>query len=159
METLVVMCYLLGYRYCKVNYKHEKALVKYFFKLFIFGCARPSLLQCSLSLVAGATLQLWCVDFSLRWLLLLWCADSRCVSFSSCSTQALQLHHAACRFQNVSSVAASCSMQMLECELSSCIPRTLLLHASGIFLNQASNSHSLNWQVDSYPLYYQGSPD
>ena len=159
METLVVMCCLLGYRYCKVNYKHENALVKYCLKLFIFGRARPLLLQRSLSLVAGATLQLRCVDFSLQWLLLLWCVHSRWVSFSSCSTQALQLHRAACRFQNVSSVAASCSMQILECELSSCISRTLLLHASGIFLNQASNLHSLNWQVDSYPLYHQGSPD
>ena len=56
METLVVMCCLLGYRYCKVNYKHENALVKYCLKLFIFGRARPLLLQRSLSLVAGATL-------------------------------------------------------------------------------------------------------
>ena len=56
METLVVMCCLLGYRYCKVNYKHENALGKYFKKLFIFGCAWPSLLQRSLSLLAGVTL-------------------------------------------------------------------------------------------------------
>ena len=36
METLVGMCSLLGYRYCKVHYKHENSLVKYFLKLIIY---------------------------------------------------------------------------------------------------------------------------
>ena len=30
--------------------------------------------------------------------------------------------------------------------------------ACGIFLDQGSSSYSLYWQVDSYPLCYQGSP-
>ena len=43
-----------------------------------------------LSLVAaiGAYSSLRCMDFSLRWLILLWSTGSRCVGFSSCGMQA-----------------------------------------------------------------------
>ena len=45
-----------------------------------------------LSLVAGEWgLLLWCVGFSLWWLLLLWSVGSRHVGFSSCGMWALQL--------------------------------------------------------------------
>ena len=54
--------------------------------------------MCGLSLVvaSGGYSLLWCVGFSLRWLLLLWSMDSRCVGsvvvahgLSSCGLQAL----------------------------------------------------------------------
>ena len=45
-----------------------------------------------LSLVAasGGYSLLWCMGFSLRWLLLLRSTGSRCMSFSRCGTQALE---------------------------------------------------------------------
>ena len=45
---------------------------------------------CGLSLVAasGGYFSLWCVGFSLRWLLLLWRSGSRRAGFSSCGAQA-----------------------------------------------------------------------
>ena len=36
---------------------------------------------------------MWCVGFSLRWLLLLWSMGSRCTGFSCCCGQAQQLWH------------------------------------------------------------------
>ena len=51
----------------------------------------------------GATLQLQCVVFSLRWLYLLWSMGSRHEGFSICSTW-----------------ASSCSSQPLEHRLNSC---------------------------------------
>ena len=41
---------------------------------------------------------------------------------------------------------------------SSCGTRLSCPAASGIFLDQGSNPWPLRWQVDSYPLYHQGSP-
>ena len=52
--------------------------------LFIFGCVGSSLLRTGF-------LQLRCVGFSLRWLLLLWSTGSRHMGFSSCGTWAQQL--------------------------------------------------------------------
>ena len=40
----------------------------------------------SLVVVSGGYSSLWCVGFSLRWLLLLRSTGSRCVGFSSCGT-------------------------------------------------------------------------
>ena len=58
-----------------------------FWLRWVFVAAR------GLSLVAtiGAYSSLWCMGFSLRWLLLLWSTGSRCVGFSSCSMRAQQL--------------------------------------------------------------------
>ena len=46
--------------------------------------------ECGLSLVAvsGGYSSLWCVAFSLQWLLLLRSTGSRCAGFSSCVTWA-----------------------------------------------------------------------
>ena len=88
-----------------------------------------------LSLVAasrGYSL-LWCVGFSLRWLLLLWSTGSRCVGFSSCGLWAL------------------------EHRLRSCGPRTCS-ETCGIIPDQDSNPCPLHWQADSQPLRHQGSP-
>ena len=54
-----------------------------------FGCAGSSLPRTGFDgRLAGGHSSLWCPSLSLRWPLLLWSADSRCVGFSSCSTQA-----------------------------------------------------------------------
>ena len=52
----------------------------YFWLPWVFVAAR------GLSLVAasGGCSSLWCVGFSLRWLLLLWSTGSRHLGFSSC---------------------------------------------------------------------------
>ena len=55
--------------------------------LFIFGCARSSLLLgLSLFAASGRYSSLWYMGFSLWWFLLLQSTDSRCTGFSSCST-------------------------------------------------------------------------
>ena len=61
-----------------------------FIYLFIFGCIGSSLLRGGLSLVAasGGYSSSRCMDFSLRWLLLLQSTGYRCAGFSSCDTQA-----------------------------------------------------------------------
>ena len=71
----------------------------YFWLHWVFVAAH------GLSLVAasGGYSSLWCMGFSLRWLLLLWSTGSRCMGFSSCGLWAL------------------------ECRLSSCGARALLL--------------------------------
>ena len=50
---------------------------------FFFGCVGSSLLRVGFSLVA-----LWCMGFSLQWLLLLWSRGCRRAGFSSCGTWA-----------------------------------------------------------------------
>ena len=67
---------------------------------------------------------------------------SGCTGFSSCSTWAQQLGLAHSRAQATLVLAhgLSCSS------------------ACGYFPDQGPNPHPLHWQVDSYPLYHQGSP-
>ena len=62
----------------------------YFIFIIYFWLHWVFVAACGLSLVAvsGDYSSLQCVDFSLRWLLLLWCTGSRCTGFSSCSTRA-----------------------------------------------------------------------
>ena len=69
-------------------------LIYLFYLFYFFGCIRSLLLR-GLSLVAasGGYSSLWCVGFSLRWLLLLWSTGSRRVGFSSCGLWAQQLWH------------------------------------------------------------------
>ena len=66
--------------------------------LFIFGCVWSLLLCVDSSLVAasGGYSSLWCVGFSLRWLLLLWSTGSRRVGFSSCGSRALERRLSTC---------------------------------------------------------------
>ena len=70
----------------------ERDIFFFFFKLinlFIFGCIASSLLHgLSIVVASGGYSSLWCVGFSLRWLLLLWSMGSRRVGFSSCGTWA-----------------------------------------------------------------------
>ena len=60
----------------------------YFICLFIFGCARSSLLHVVFCLVAVREVR--SAGLRLRWLLLLWSKGSRHVVFSSCSSWALK---------------------------------------------------------------------
>ena len=69
-------------------------LIEYFFKckfivIFIYFWLHWVFVAAhGLSLVAasGGYPSLWCVGFSLQWLLLLWSMSSRCTDFSSCGT-------------------------------------------------------------------------
>ena len=72
---------------------HYTAVFWGFFCCCCFGCDGSSLLR-GLSVVAASRVysSLWCVGFSLQWLLLLWNTGSRRVGFSSCGTQAQLLH-------------------------------------------------------------------
>lgn len=67
---------------------------------------------------------------------------SGCSGFSSCSTWAQQLGLARSRAQATLVLAhgLSCSS------------------ACGYFPDQGPNPRPLRWEVDSYPLYHQGSP-
>ena len=56
----------------------------YFWLRWVFVAARGL----SLVGVSGGYSSLWCVGFSLQWLLLLWSTGSRCVGFSSCGSHA-----------------------------------------------------------------------
>ena len=73
--------------------------VDFFFNLFILfiylWLRWVFVAACGLSLVAASRghSSLWCVGFSLQWLLLLWSTGSRHTGFSSCGTQAQQLWH------------------------------------------------------------------
>ena len=68
-------------------------LFLFFLNLFIFGCVGSSLLQAGSSLVAesGGYSLLQCLDFSLRWLLLLQSTGSRHALFSRCGLRAQEL--------------------------------------------------------------------
>ena len=90
---------------------------------------------CMLSLAEASRgySSLQCLGFWLQWLLL-WSTGSRLTGFSSCSLQALE-----CGL-SIMAHGFSCS---LSCR---------------IFLNQEINPCPLDWQADSYPLYYQGGP-
>ena len=64
----------------------------FFWLRWVFVAAR------GLSLVAmsGGYSSLWCVGFSLRWLLLLRTMGSRCAGFSSCGSRALERRLSSC---------------------------------------------------------------
>ena len=83
----------------------------------------------------GATLHLWCVGFSLQWLLLLQTSGSRARGLSSCGSRALE-HR-----------LSSCGTRPYSCSM-----------ACGIFPEQESSPWPLHWQADSQPLDHQGSP-
>ena len=68
--------------------------INLFILLFVYFWLRwVFVAMCGLSLVAasGGYSSLWCVGFSLQWLLLLQSTGSRCAGFSSCGTWAQQL--------------------------------------------------------------------
>ena len=77
-------------------------------------------------------LSLWCADFSLWWLLLLWSTGSGHACFISCGSQALE-HRVV-------------------------VPRLSCSAARGIFPDQGLNPCLLHWQADSLPLSQQENP-
>ena len=77
---------------------------------------------------------LWCMGFSLWWVLLLQSIGSRCVGFGSCSFQLWSTGSV------VMANGFSCSA------------------ACGIFLEHRSSLCPLLWQADSQSLDHQGSP-
>ena len=110
----------------------------YFWLRWVFVAARGL----SLVAVSGGYSSLWCVGFSLRWLLLLRNMGSR-------ARRLQQLQHVgsvvvAHGLQNAGSVVVA---HGLSCSA-----------ACGIFPDQGSNLCPLHWQVDSQPLRHQGSP-
>ena len=76
----------------------------FFNKLYLFiyfGLSWVFVAARALSLVAASRgySSLWCVGFSLWWLLLLQSTGSRCVGFSSCGSQALERRLSSCGAQ------------------------------------------------------------
>ena len=73
----------------------------FYFIYFIFGCIGSSLLRMGFSLVlaSGSYSSLWCVGFSLQWLLLLQSTGSRRAGFSSYGSQALECRLSSCGAQ------------------------------------------------------------
>ena len=70
----------------------------FLFVCFLFWLRWVSVAAQGLSLVAtiGGYSSLWCVGFSLRWLLLLWSTGSRHLGFSSCGSWALEHRLSSC---------------------------------------------------------------
>ena len=99
-------------------YLKKKLFIIYFWLCWVFIAVH------GLSLVAasGGYSSLRCVSFSLWWLLLLWSTGSRCTSFSSCSSRALERRLSSC---SAGSVAVA---HGLSCSA-----------ACGIFPDQGSN--------------------
>ena len=116
---------------------------KKFSWLFI-GCTGSLLLCSGFSLVvASRGYSLVVVQgFSLWWHLLLQSTGSMCVGFSSCHTLGSVV--VAPGLQSLGSIVVAHALSCSE--------------ACGIFLGQGSNPCPLSWQVYSYPLYHQGSP-
>ena len=112
--------------------------------LFIFVCTGSLLLCRGFSLVAlsGGYSSLWCVDFSLQWLLLLRSTGSRRMGFSSCGTWAQQWQLTGSRAQaqqlwHVGSVVVARGLQStgsVVVALGLSCPTTC-----GIFQDQGSN--------------------
>ena len=100
--------------------KRQVSFIDVFSFMAVLGlhcCARLSLVSES----RGCSL-LWCMVFSLQWLLMLWGTGSRCAG-------------------------SVISVHRLSCPV-----------ASRIFPDQGPSLCLFHWQVDSYPLYLQGSP-
>ena len=69
-----------------------KSLLIYFWLLWVFIAARGL----SLAAASGGYSLLWCVGFSMQWLLLLRSTGSRRMSFSSCGSWALERRLSSC---------------------------------------------------------------
>ena len=79
-----------------------KGFFKNLFILFIYFWLRWVLVAaCRLSLfaVSGGYSLLWCTDFLLQWLLLLWSTGSRRTGFSSCGSRTLEHRLSSCGTQ------------------------------------------------------------
>ena len=115
---------------------YEAILFFFFFNKFIyFWLCWVFVAACRLSLVAVSEVysSLWCVGFSLWWLLLLRSMVSRCTGFSSCGMQTSVV--VARGLQSAGSVVVA---HRLSCSA-----------ACGIFQDQGANPCPLHWQADS----------
>ena len=126
-----------------------KILKSFFWLCWVFVAA------CGLFLLveSRSSSLLWCVGFSLRWLLLLLSTGSRHAGFSSCSMQAQQLRHAGPRarglqwLQHVGLVIVARGLQSAG--------SAVVAHgfscseARGVFPDQGSDPCPLHWQADS----------
>ena len=83
---LFYYCQLVGVLY--IFYKFIYLFI-YFWLRWVFAAAH----RLSLVAASGGYSSLWCVGFSLWWLLLLQSTGSRRLGFSSCGTRAQQLWH------------------------------------------------------------------
>ena len=91
---------------------------------------------------AGATLQLWCTGFSLRWLLL-WSTGSL-----ACRLQQLQCVGSVVAALRLQSTGLIVVIHGLSCSV-----------ACQIFLDQGLNLCLLHWQADSLSLSHQENPE
>ena len=98
-------------------------------------CVFVAMHRLSLVVASGGYSLLWCLGFSLRWLLS-WSSDSRHTGFSSCSLNLVVMAHS---LWSAGSVVAP---HGLSCSV-----------ARGIFPDQGSNPCPLHLQADSDPLY------
>ena len=84
---------------------------------------------------------LWCLDFLLRWLLLLQSTGFRAHGLHSPGSWAQELR------SPLQSAGSAVVMHRLSCSA-----------ACGILQDQESNLRLLHWQMDSPPLSHQGTP-
>ena len=113
-------------------YQYMLSMCFLFYDLLIYFLAALDLrccVQAFSSWVSRSYSSFQCLVFSLRWLLLLQSTGSR---------------HRLQQLQHTDSVVEA---HGLSCSI-----------ACGIFPDQESNSCTLPWQADSYPLYHQASP-
>ena len=108
---------------------------------FIFGCTGSSLL-CKVFSSRGGHSLLWCVVFSLQWLLLLQRMGSK-----ACGLQQLWHVGSAVAASGLQSTGSTVEANGLSCSM-----------AHGVFPDQGSNSCLLHWQTFPLPLSHQGSP-
>ena len=106
---------------------------------FLFGCTGSSLLCKVFSSRGGHSL--WCVVFSLQWLLLLQRMGSK-----ACRLQQLRHVGSAVAAPGLQSTGSTVEANGLSCSM-----------AHGVFPDQGSKPCRLHWQVDSLPLSHQGS--
>ena len=104
----------------------------------------------SLVVVSKGYSSLWCVGFSLRWLLLLWSTGSRHMGFSSCVMQAQQLWHTGLVApQHVGSSQTRAQTHV------PCISRRILNHCAG-FSSCSMRAQEL-WHKGLVALRHVGS--
>ena len=95
MNTYILFQILFPFGYYKIFFFIPYLCIHlfiYFWLCWVFVAARGL----SLVVASGGYSLLWCVGFSLQWLLLLRSTGSRCVGFSSCSSWALESRLSSC---------------------------------------------------------------
>ena len=125
IQSLKLAIYFKGYLPCFIQHS-----VLFFLAGWVFVAAHGL----SLVMAHGGYPSLWCMGFSLWWLLLLRSMGSRCMGSVV----------VACGLYSTGSVVV---VYGLSCSA-----------ACGIFPDQGSNLCPLHWQAVSQPLCHQGSP-